>query len=73
MGRTAIATRIISRQPPLILEVRQVSKAFGHVQALRDVNLEIFPNEILALVGDNGAGKSTLVKILSGGLSTRQR
>jgi ABC-type sugar transport system ATPase subunit len=52
------------RQP--ILEVRGVSKAFGHVQALDHVDFEIYPSEVVALVGDNGAGKSTLVKILSG-------
>jgi ABC-type sugar transport system ATPase subunit len=49
-----------------IVEVRQISKAFGHVQALLNVDLAIYPNEVLAIVGDNGAGKSTLVKILSG-------
>ena len=40
--------------------------AFGHVQALRDVSVELFPGETVALLGDNGAGKSTFVKILSG-------
>ncbi len=43
-----------------------VSKFFGGVRALHDVSLDLFPGEIVALVGDNGAGKSTLVKILSG-------
>ncbi|MDQ6674679.1 MAG: ATP-binding cassette domain-containing protein [Chloroflexota bacterium] len=46
--------------------MRDVSKAFGHVQALDGVDLEVRDGEVLALVGDNGAGKSTLVKILSG-------
>jgi ABC-type sugar transport system ATPase subunit len=49
-----------------LLELRGVSKAFGHVQALRDVSLELYPAETVALLGDNGAGKSTLVKVLSG-------
>jgi len=43
-----------------------VSKFFGGVRALNRVSLDLFPGEIVALVGDNGAGKSTLVKILSG-------
>ena len=49
-----------------LLTVRHVSKAFGHVQALIDVDLDINPGEVLGLLGDNGAGKSTLIKILSG-------
>ncbi len=49
-----------------ILETKGICKAFGHVQALDRVDMQFFPGEVLALVGDNGAGKSTLVKILSG-------
>jgi simple sugar transport system ATP-binding protein len=49
-----------------ILELINVSKSFGAVYAVRDVNLRILPREIVALVGDNGAGKSTLIKIISG-------
>lgn len=49
-----------------ILEAKAISKAFGHVQALDKVNFEVYPSEVVALIGDNGAGKSTLVKILSG-------
>ena len=45
---------------------RGLSKTFGHVRALQDVDVDIFQGEILAIVGDNGAGKSTLTKILSG-------
>jgi fructose transport system ATP-binding protein len=49
-----------------ILQAQNVSKRFGSVTALEHVDLELYPDEILALVGDNGAGKSTLIKILSG-------
>lgn len=49
-----------------LIELKGISKNFGAVQALKDVNLTLRPGEILALVGENGAGKSTLMKILSG-------
>jgi simple sugar transport system ATP-binding protein len=55
------------RQPTNVLvELRNVSKRFGPVEALRDVDLHLDDAEALGLIGDNGAGKSTLVKILSG-------
>jgi simple sugar transport system ATP-binding protein len=49
-----------------ILEVRNVSKYFGNVIALKDVTLAVHPREVTCVLGDNGAGKSTLIKILSG-------
>jgi fructose transport system ATP-binding protein len=51
-----------------ILEARGLVKQYGHVVALRGADLQLYPNEILALIGDNGAGKSTLIKALSGAL-----
>jgi fructose transport system ATP-binding protein len=49
-----------------VLQARGITKSYGHVQALRSVDLELHAAEVLGLVGDNGAGKSTLIKILSG-------
>jgi len=49
-----------------ILELRNVTKSFGSVQALSDVDFDVQRGEIMALVGDNGAGKSTLVKCVAG-------
>ena len=48
------------------LEARAVSKHFGSVQALTDVDFEVRDGEVMALVGDNGAGKSTLIKCIAG-------
>ena len=48
------------------LELRGLSKAFGSVQALSDVDFEVRDGEVMALVGDNGAGKSTLIKCVAG-------
>jgi simple sugar transport system ATP-binding protein len=49
-----------------LLEMKNISKTFGEVAALRGVNFEVGTNEIVGLLGDNGAGKSTLVKIITG-------
>ncbi|HEV2377758.1 MAG TPA: ATP-binding cassette domain-containing protein [Streptosporangiaceae bacterium] len=49
-----------------VLEARHVTKRYGHVQALDDVDFDVYSGEVTALIGDNGAGKSTLVKLLAG-------
>src|SRR5213594_1250750 len=49
-----------------LLQLRGLTKSFGSVQALTDVDFEVRHGEVMALVGDNGAGKSTLVKCVAG-------
>ena len=46
--------------------MKAISKNFGGVKALQDVDLDLYQGELLCLLGENGAGKSTLMKILSG-------
>jgi fructose transport system ATP-binding protein len=55
-------------QPQPILEARGLVKRFGQVVALDGADFELYPGEIVAIIGDNGAGKSTLIKSLSGAL-----
>jgi fructose transport system ATP-binding protein len=54
--------------PAAILEARGLVKSYGQVVALDGADIELYPGEILAIIGDNGAGKSTLIKALSGAI-----
>jgi D-xylose transport system ATP-binding protein len=52
--------------PPPLVELRNIRVAFGGVHAVDDVTVDLYPGEVVALVGGNGAGKTTLIKTLSG-------
>ncbi len=60
------ASPVAPRSTEPIVRLRGISKSFGAVQALDAVDLDVYPGEVVAIVGDNGAGKSTLIKILAG-------
>ena len=49
-----------------LLALIDINKSFGPIDVLHDINLEVYPGEVLCLLGDNGAGKSTLIRLLSG-------
>src|SRR5581483_4469985 len=55
----------MNSEPPLV-ELRSVSKSFGNVYAVQDVDFQVRRAEIVGLIGDNGAGKSTLIRIIAG-------
>ena len=55
-------------QPEPVLKAENLTKRFGRVVALDRANLELYPGEVLAIIGDNGAGKSSLIKAISGAM-----
>jgi len=57
---------VTSPTPLPILSLRGIGKNYGAVQAVRDVDLDVYPGEVVAICGDNGAGKSSLIKMISG-------
>ena len=59
----------MSASPDVLLQARDVRKAYGSHEVLRGVDLAVAPGQLIAVVGENGAGKSTLLKILAGTLA----
>jgi len=55
-----------AKQGEVLLEIRDLSKNFGPVQALKDLSMVVRAGEVVALAGDNGAGKTTVIKAISG-------
>ena len=66
MAANASATQWVPMDPSPVIELRDLSKSYGAVQALSNVDLSISPGEIFGFLGPNGAGKTTTIKILLG-------
>ena len=56
----------VPRSSPPLIEMRDISIAFGGIKAVDHASVNLYPGEVVGLLGHNGAGKSTLIKILSG-------
>jgi D-xylose transport system ATP-binding protein len=72
METTPMTQAAVSPPPPIgatrtpLVDMRNINVAFGGVHAVRNVSIDLYPGEVVGLVGGNGAGKSTLTKVLSG-------
>ena len=64
--KNRLATGVATNLHAPVLRAQHLSKQYGLATVLSDINLDIFPGEIQAIIGENGAGKSTLMRILSG-------
>jgi branched-chain amino acid transport system ATP-binding protein len=69
-SRNVVAVRKSQEEPPL-LEVKQLAAGYGHLEVIRDVNLEVRPGEVVACIGANGAGKTTTLRAISGMIRAR--
>ncbi|MEI6157667.1 MAG: ATP-binding cassette domain-containing protein, partial [Atribacterota bacterium] len=66
MNESQVMERTVLTAVQPILELKGICKYFGGIHALDGVDFDVYPQEIVAVVGDNGAGKSTLIKIIAG-------
>ena len=65
---TATAPQPSSLSPTAVLQVEQLALSYGGIQAVKGVDLQVFPGELVSLIGSNGAGKTTTLKAITGGM-----
>jgi branched-chain amino acid transport system ATP-binding protein len=65
---TATAPQPSNQAPAAVLQVEQLALSYGGIQAVKGVDLQVFPGELVSLIGSNGAGKTTTLKAITGGM-----